>query len=135
MSQPAPAPTPAIGKLTDKQQGYLMMIAFIIPPFTVWASSGFPTDTISVGLVAAGVLGGILAMGKEFGGKLTDQQQALFMLFTFAAPPIVVWLGKGFPTDKTSLGFVAAGTFSGILAYVKEALGSSPAPAPVAPAK
>ena len=63
---------------------------------------------------------------------LSNQQQAFFMLAVFLLPAVIAFLSNGAPTDKASLSLLAAAIFSGILAYIKEALGnSSPVAVPV----
>jgi hypothetical protein len=62
---------------------------------------------------------------------LTDQQQALFMLLVFVLPAFLSWLGLGAPLDRVGLALLGSGIVSGILAYVKEALGTVSTPAPV----
>lgn len=67
--------------------------------------------------------------------KLTDAQQALFMLLIFILPAFAVWAGSGFPVERTEIGFLAASVISGILVFIKEMLGWKPSePAPVTPA-
>lgn len=58
--------------------------------------------------------------------KLTDTQQAFFMLLVFVLPSMTVWFGLGMPTDRTALGLLGAGIVSGILAFIKELLGWKP---------
>ncbi len=67
--------------------------------------------------------------------KLSDRQQAIFMLLTFILPVLITWTANGAPTDKTSLTLVASGILSGILAFIKEILGSAPSKANPAPSK
>jgi len=63
---------------------------------------------------------------------LSNQQQAYFMLAIFILPAVIAWLSNGAPLDKTALSLLAAAIFSGILGYIKEALGnSSPVAAPI----
>ena len=53
-------------KLTDKQQAYLMLLAFVLPAFIVWLTNGKPiSDETSLRFLAAAVLSGILAFIKE----------------------------------------------------------------------
>jgi len=60
--------------------------------------------------------------------QLTDQQQALFMLFIFILPVFAVWAGSGFPLERVELGFLTASVISGVLAFIKELLGWKPKP-------
>lgn len=63
---------------------------------------------------------------------LSNQQQAYFMLAIFILPAVIAYLSNGAPTDRAALSLLAAAIFSGILAYIKEALGnSSPVAVPV----
>lgn len=57
---------------------------------------------------------------------LTDQQQALLMLFVFTLPPVITWTAMGFPVGRAELGILASSILSGVLAFVKELLGGRP---------
>lgn len=58
--------------------------------------------------------------------KLTDTQQAFFMLLIFILPPLSVWMGLGFPMDKAALGILGSSIVSGILVFIKEMAGWKP---------
>jgi len=59
-----------MGKLSDNQQAWLMLLVFILPVLITWTASGTPTDRTSISLLASGILSGILAFIKEIlGGK------------------------------------------------------------------
>ena len=58
--------------------------------------------------------------------KLTDKQQAYFMLLIFILPPFIVWLAEGFPVERATIGILLAGILSGIIAFIKELLGWKP---------
>ncbi len=59
---------------------------------------------------------------------LSNGQQAIFMFVAFALPSVGVWFGLGAPTDHGALAMLGAGLVGGIIAFVKEALGSPAAP-------
>jgi len=52
------------------------------------------------------------------------------MLAVFILPALIVWLSAGASTDHTQLAFLGASILSGLLAYVKETLGTA---SPVVP--
>jgi len=57
-------------KLSDREQAYLMLLVFILPPLITWAGLGMPTDRQSLGILLSAMLSGILAFIKELlGGK------------------------------------------------------------------
>lgn len=59
-----------VGKLSDYQQAWLMLVVFILPVLITWLANGAPTDRASITLLASGILSGILAYVKEIlGGK------------------------------------------------------------------
>lgn len=51
--------------LTDKQQGLMMLLIFILPPFITWTALGFPTGRAELGILASAFISGILAFTKE----------------------------------------------------------------------
>jgi hypothetical protein len=55
---------------------------------------------------------------------LTNRQQAFLMLLVFLLPSFGTWAALGYPTETASLGILGSATISGILAFVKELLGS-----------
>jgi hypothetical protein len=57
--------------------------------------------------------------------SLSDQQQAYLMLAVFVLPAVIAWLANGAPTDRTTLSILGGAILSGVLAYIKEALGNS----------
>lgn len=57
-----------MGKLTDFQQAFLMLLVFVLPVLIVWTSSGMPIDRTSLGLLFSGILSGILVFIKEMLG-------------------------------------------------------------------
>jgi hypothetical protein len=56
---------------------------------------------------------------------LTSQQQGILLFLAFFLVPLIAWLSLGAPTDRTALSMLGAGLVSGVLAYIKEALGTS----------
>lgn len=57
-----------MGKLSDGQQAFLMLLVFILPPLATWMALGFPTDRISLGILGSAIVSGILAFVKELLG-------------------------------------------------------------------
>ncbi len=57
--------------LTDRQQGILLALAFILPPVINWLNLGFPTDRPTLGWLFSAVLGGVLAFIMEALGTKT----------------------------------------------------------------
>ena len=56
--------------LSNRQQALLMLFVFLLPPVITWLAMGFPTDRVTLGILGAAVLSGILAFIKELlGGK------------------------------------------------------------------
>jgi hypothetical protein len=51
--------------LTDSQQSYFMLLAFILVPVGAWAGLGFPTDKTALGLLASNIITGIVMFVKE----------------------------------------------------------------------
>lgn len=59
--------------LSNKQQAYLMLVAFVLMPISVWAGNGLPTDRASVGLLVSSICSGIVLFIKEMlGGKAKE---------------------------------------------------------------
>lgn len=54
--------------LSDKQQAYLMLVAFILVPLGTWFGLGFPTDKSALGLLASNIVTGIVMFIKEWAG-------------------------------------------------------------------
>jgi uncharacterized membrane protein YqaE (UPF0057 family) len=59
---------------------------------------------------------------------LSDRQQAYLMLFAFFLPPLATWTALGFPSDRVALGILASALITGVIAFVKEALGTASPP-------
>lgn len=57
--------------LTDRQQAVVMLVAFVLPAFSVWSALGFPTDRMALGLLTSNVITGIIAALKEVWGVST----------------------------------------------------------------
>ncbi len=66
---------------------------------------------------------------------LTNSQQAVLMMLAFILGPVAVWFGLGAPTDHQALALLGAGMISGVLAFIKEILGTSATPAAPVPVK
>lgn len=56
------------------------------------------------------------------------------MFAVFVLPALVAWLTNGAPVDRVSLSLLGAALISGVLAYIKEALGTSSPPIVQTPA-
>lgn len=57
--------------LTDSQQSYLMLVAFVLVPVGTWAGLGFPTDKAALGLLTSNIIAGIVLFIKErLGGAM-----------------------------------------------------------------
>jgi hypothetical protein len=63
-------------KLSDREQAILMFLAFTLPALMIWTGFGFPTDRVALGALATSVLGGALALIKEWLGGGQPQQNS-----------------------------------------------------------
>jgi hypothetical protein len=63
-----------MGRLSDRQQAWLMLLVFILPVLITWSANGMPTDKASVSLVVSGILSGILAYIKEILGGVPPKE-------------------------------------------------------------
>lgn len=61
-------------KLSDREQAILMFFAFTLPAVMIWTGFGFPTDRVALGALATSILGGALALFKEWLGGGQPQQ-------------------------------------------------------------
>jgi hypothetical protein len=111
-----------------------MFLAFVLPSVVAWISLGFPVDKTSLALLGSSFIGGIISYIKEalgstslskIGQGLSDRTQAELMLLAFLLPAVVSWVGLGFPTDKTSLALLGSALLGGVIAFIKDALGTS----------
>jgi len=55
------------------------------------------------------------------------------MLLALDLPPVSAWMLLGFPSDKVALGLLGSSLIGGVLAFIKEIMGSAP-PTPATPA-
>ena len=47
-----------------------MLLVFILPPISIWAGLGMPTDKAAIGILLSAMISGIIAFIKEIlGGK------------------------------------------------------------------
>ena len=120
--------------ISDRTQAELMFLAFVLPAVASWVALGFPVDKSALALLGSSVIGGILAYLKEalgstslsqIGQGLSDRTQAELMLLAFLLPAVIAWVGLGFPTDKTSIALLGSSLLGGIIAFIKDALGTS----------
>lgn len=58
--------------LTNQQQAWIMLAAFLLPPLITWTALGFPTGRSELGILIAAMLSGILAFIKEISGGATS---------------------------------------------------------------
>jgi len=62
-------------KLSDREQAFLMLLVFMLPPLITWAGLGMPTDKGSLGILMSAILSGVLAFIKELlGGKPPEEE-------------------------------------------------------------
>lgn len=55
--------------LSNREQAFLMLFVFILPPIITWCGLGMPSDRSSIGILLSAMLSGVLAFTKELLGS------------------------------------------------------------------